>query len=310
MRISVNLATRPYADIGPALKRVRIALAVLVVLGIGLVLGLRAFHQKAEEARASEQSVQSKIDAITQERQGYQTMMSQPENADLLTQVAALNQLFDQKTFSWTLAMEDLETVLPGGVQVTTIEPVRDKEGHIILHMRVVGPRDHADDLVENLEHSKHFLLPHIVGESSESTGGANERLEPVSASNRFTFELLAEYNSAAPMESKAEKQKLEEKIRQVEEKTTKKNKPQAAPASQFHPAAPQAARPLPAPLMRGPMPAPMPVPMQGQPPQRSPYTGPPQNRPFPNRNPNSPPRPTPMPNPNQIPNQNAGGPQ
>jgi type IV pilus assembly protein PilN len=306
MKISLNLATRPYADIGPALKRLRIAAAVLIVLGMGLAFGLRAFHQKAEEARASEQSVQIKIDAINQERQGYQTMMSQPANADLLTQVAALNQLFDEKTFSWTLAMEDLETVLPGGVQVTTIEPVRSKDGHIILHLRVVGARDRADDLVENLEHSKHFMLPHIVGESSESTGGANARLEPVSASNRFTFELLAEYNSAAPLDSKAEKQKLEAKIKQVEEKPAKQIKPQAAPTSQFHPATPQALRPLPlpVPVMRGPMPAP--VPMQGQPFQRSPYTGPPQNRPFPNRNPNPPMRPAPTPNPNP----NSGGPQ
>jgi hypothetical protein len=42
MRITLNLATRPYADIGPALKRLRIAMAVLVVIGIGLGLGLRA----------------------------------------------------------------------------------------------------------------------------------------------------------------------------------------------------------------------------------------------------------------------------
>ncbi|MGA2352799.1 MAG: fimbrial assembly protein, partial [Terracidiphilus sp.] len=89
-------------------------MAVLVVVGIGLILGLRAFHQKAEEARKTEQQVQSKIDAINHERQGYQELMRQPANAELLTQAAALNQLFDEKTFSWTLAMEDLETVLPG----------------------------------------------------------------------------------------------------------------------------------------------------------------------------------------------------
>ena len=92
---------------------------------------------------------------------------------------------------------------MPGGVQVTSIDPARDpKTGHITLKMRVVGPRDHADDLVENLERSKHFLMPHIVDESTESNNSANQRLEPVSASNRFTFEILAEYNSAAEEES------------------------------------------------------------------------------------------------------------
>ena len=41
MRISLNLATRPFADIGPAMKRLRIAMGVLLVVSLGLVLGLR-----------------------------------------------------------------------------------------------------------------------------------------------------------------------------------------------------------------------------------------------------------------------------
>ncbi|MGA9670926.1 MAG: fimbrial assembly protein [Terracidiphilus sp.] len=199
MRITLNLATRPYIDLRPAIKRLRIAMAVLAVIAIGLGLGLRALHQKAEAARATEQRLQNKIDAISRERQGYQDLMHRPENALLLTQAAALNQLFDEKTFSWTLAMEDLETVLPGGVQVTAIEPVRDvKTGIITLKLRVVGPRDRAVDLVQNLERSRYFLRPSIVGESVESNGGPGERLQPVSASTRVNFDLLADYNSAA----------------------------------------------------------------------------------------------------------------
>ena len=197
MRITLNLATRPFADLGPAIKRLRMALGVLALLSIGLGLGVRVFHQKAEEARAREQSLDTAIARINQERLGYQNLMRQPANAEVLTQAGALNQLFDEKAFSWTLAMEDLETVLPSGVQVSTIEPIRDKNGQITLHLRVIGPRDHTIDLVRNLEHSKRFLMPRIVGENSESTGGAGERLEPVSASNRVNFDLLAEYNPA-----------------------------------------------------------------------------------------------------------------
>jgi type IV pilus assembly protein PilN len=245
MRITLNLATRPYADLKPAIRRLRIGLAVLVVLGGGLYLGLRAVHQKAEDARATEQQVQNKIDAINRERQGYQDMMRQPANAELLVQAAALNQIFDVKTFSWTLAMEDLETVLPGGVQVTTLEPARDtKTGVITLKLRVVGPRDKADDLVQNLEHSRHFLLPHIVSESSESTGSAaNERLEPVSASNRFSFEIQAEYNPAVPAESKARKRQDEENPAAREGKAKAAGK-SAPPRKTGAPSLPPAARP------------------------------------------------------------------
>jgi len=198
MRITLNLATRPFADLGPAIKRLRMALGVLALLSIGLGLGVRAFHQKAEEARAREQSLDTAIARVNRERQGYQERMRLPANAEVLAQAGALNQLFDEKAFSWTLAMEDLETVLPGGVQVSTIEPIRAKDGQITLHLRVIGPRDRAIDLVRNLERSKDFLMPRIVGENSETTGVPGERLQPVSASNRVNFDLLAEYNPAS----------------------------------------------------------------------------------------------------------------
>jgi type IV pilus assembly protein PilN len=206
MRISLNLASRPFADLGPAIKRLRIAMGLLALASISLGLGLRAIDKKAEEARARDHSLDAQIARITQERQGYHNLMAQPANAQLLDQVGTLNRLFDEKAFSWTLAMEDLETVLPGGVQVSTIEPVRAKDGHITLHLRVIGPRDRAVELVRNLEHSKRFLLPRIVGENAESTGGPGQRLEPVSASNRVDFDLLAEYNPALPGERKAAK--------------------------------------------------------------------------------------------------------
>src|SRR3974390_1906577 len=204
MRISLNLATRPFSDLGPALKRLRIGMGILALVAITLGLGLPAVHNKADEARQREHSLDAQVAHITQERQSYQDLMNRPDNSKLLKQAGALNRLFDEKAFSWTLAMENLETVLPPGVQVSTIEPVRAKDGHITLHLRVVGPHDRSVDLVRNLEHSRRFLQPRIVGETSESSNLPNQRLEPVSASNRFTFDLLADYNPPTPEEARA----------------------------------------------------------------------------------------------------------
>ncbi len=204
MRISLNLATRPFADLRPALKRLRILMATLVLLAGALGLGLHALNNKAEQARVREHALDSQIAAVRQEQQGYQKLVQQPDNARLLAQIAALNRLFDQKAFSWTLAMEDLETVLPGGVQVSTLEPIRAKDGHITLHLHIVGPRDLDLDLVKNLEHSRRFLFPRIVGENADTGEDANQKLQPVSASNRTAFDLLADYNPPAPVEYKA----------------------------------------------------------------------------------------------------------
>jgi type IV pilus assembly protein PilN len=265
MRVTLNLASRPFADLGPAIKRLRIAMGLLALASIGMALGLRAFDRKAEEARARDHSLDGQIARITQERQGYRNLMAQPANARLLDQVGTLNRLFDEKTFSWTLAMEDLETVLPGGVQVSTIEPVRAKDGHFTLHLRVNGPRDRAVELVRNLEHSKRFLLPRIVAENAESTGGPGERLAPVSASNRVDFDVLAEYNPALPGERKAAK------------------KPAPARGASGGQSKPPAAHPPAGPVF-------VPQPRMGQGavqdrlarPIRPPYTGPPQPKPDP----------------------------
>jgi type IV pilus assembly protein PilN len=195
LRITLNLATRPYANIGPAIKRLRIAIASLAVLCLLFFLGLHLFDRQADAARDLEHSLDGQLARVEAERAAASAMMRRPENARVLTQAETLNQLFDQKAFSWTLAMEAMETVLPAGVQVTSIEPIRAPDGHITVHVRVVGPRDHADDLVANLERSRRFLQPRIVGENAESSNNPQQRQEPISLSNRFDFDLLAEYN-------------------------------------------------------------------------------------------------------------------
>jgi type IV pilus assembly protein PilN len=204
MRISVNLATRPFADLGPALKRLRIGMAILVVLSGAFWLGIHLLGSKAEAARQRERILDGAATQLSQERQSYQNQLHQPDNAGVLAQANALNRLFDEKSFSWTLAMEDLETVLPAGVQVVSLEPVRDKNGTIVLHLRVQGPRDRAVTLVQNLEHSRRFLQPRIVNETAETGTGPADRLIPVSAENHVNFDLLADYNPATPEERKA----------------------------------------------------------------------------------------------------------
>jgi type IV pilus assembly protein PilN len=232
VRIALNLATRPYADLGPAMHRLRVGMGALAALCLALALGLHAVHNKAEAARMREHSLDGQLARVNAERQGYVRMMQQPDNASLLRQAAALNEIIDEKAFSWTLAMENLETVLPGGVQVTTLEPVRAKGGQITLHLRVVGPRDLAVDVVRNLEHSKRFLAPRIVGENAEAAGTEGNRpVEPVSASNRFDFDILAEYNPPTAEEVKTAKATKPQGAANQPEQPD--NEPAGAPASE-----------------------------------------------------------------------------
>ncbi|MGA2635058.1 MAG: fimbrial assembly protein [Terracidiphilus sp.] len=257
MRITLNLATRPFADVGPANKRLRIGMGVLAFLAILMGLGLHFFHSKAEAARARDHSLDGQIAQIAQERQGYQDLMKQPANNQVLLQAQVLNKLFEEKTFSWTLAMEDLETVLPGGVMVSTLDPKRDdKTGKITVNLHVIGPRDRAVELVSNLEHSKRFLFPRIIGENADAAGGPAEKLQPVSVSSRVNFELLAEYNPATSEERKVARKRahaVEEAANQpapvITKPTPSGNQARPPYNAPPHPAPPQAISPQAAPL-------------------------------------------------------------
>jgi type IV pilus assembly protein PilN len=184
-----------------------------ILAGVAILLGisLHLLGSSAAAARAREARIDNSLIGLNHEQQGYRAMMAQPANATVLNESEELNRLIDEKSFSWTLAVEDLERVLPAGVQVTTLEPNRDKKtGEISVRLRVVGPRDKAVELVHNLEHSRHFLQPRIVAETAESSiaGAAQQQVEPVSPSSRVNFDVIAGYNPVTSLD----RQELESK--------------------------------------------------------------------------------------------------
>lgn len=134
MKITLNLASRPFTDLTDIYKRLRMAMGILALAAIALGLLLHFVMQQDQRAYQRTHLIDDALTQMGGERQGYESLMQQPSNAKVLLQTEALNGLFDEKAFSWTLVMKDLETVLPDPVQVTEIEPVRTKDGQVILH--------------------------------------------------------------------------------------------------------------------------------------------------------------------------------
>lgn len=207
MKITLNLASQPYVDVRSMLKQLRILMAVFLVLVLSLWLLLRGERKKAETSAARVQTVESNVQRLQQQQQNYQALMRQPQNAAVLTQSDFLNSLFRRKAFSWTATMTDLETVMPSGVQVLSIEPEVSPDGEVAIRLRVSGARDRAVELVRNLEKSRHFAYPRLAGEAlATSTGGPNQGAQPVSASIQVNFDILADYRPLSAEEEKSEK--------------------------------------------------------------------------------------------------------
>jgi type IV pilus assembly protein PilN len=193
MKIAVNLASRPYIDLRPTYNRLRTWIVILALIGGALWYLYRNESDEAQAARAQVATVESRVRELEQRQQEYRRMMQQPKDAGILQQSEFLNSLFQRKAFSWTATMTDLETVLPTGVQVLSIDPVVAQDGHVIIRLRVTGERDHALELVRNLEKSKHFAAPRLASESLATAQGA-PGAQNVSTNNQVNFDILADY--------------------------------------------------------------------------------------------------------------------
>ena len=198
MRITLNLASRPYVELRPLYQRLRVLALLLLASGALFWWVLRSQEQKAQVAHAHVSAIQSSIARTQAERQQSEASMRQPPNSVVLTQSQFLNNLFLHKAFSWTAVMMDLEQVLPPGVQVLNIDPVVAKDGSVTIRLRVAGPREKSVALIRNLEHSRRFLTPRIADETAQNAsrnGQVNADFQAVSVTNGVNFDVLAEYN-------------------------------------------------------------------------------------------------------------------
>ena len=196
MRITLNLASRPFFELRPVLLRLRVLAGVLCVLALGLFLLLRQAEVKADRAEAVAHKWTVASHQLQQEWQQDQALMRQPDNAATLQRSDFLNQIFLHKSFSWTTAMMDLERVLPQGVQVTSIDPRMTKEGRVMMRLRVNGPRDKVVTLVSNLEKSSHFIEPFVAGETADIQGQGQSGFRPtMSETTDVNVDIIAGFN-------------------------------------------------------------------------------------------------------------------
>ncbi len=234
MKITLNLASKPYVDVRSIIKQLRILMGILLVLALPLWLLQRSEQKKAQAATARVRAVEDNVQRLRKQQQSYQELMRQPQNAAVLTQSDFLNSLFRRKAFSWTATMTDLETVLPTGVQVLSIEPVVASDGEVTIRLRVSGARDRAVELVKNLEKSRHFASPRLAGEALTTATGPNMAAQPINAAISVNFDILADYRPLSEADEKeaAPKEKVTNPEKNADEPAAAAKKAQGQPGS------------------------------------------------------------------------------
>lgn len=167
MRIDINLASQRYEDARQFYFRWGAALIAVLVLTMGLgFLAWRHFQSTAED-RKRINDWQVKISGLEQERRHAEEVLNRPENRDVRDQSRFWNDVIDQKSFSWTQLLSDLEKIMPGRAYLVSVAPTLTPEKRLNLKLTIdADNHENGIELQKKMEHSEHFYLPKIVSEN------------------------------------------------------------------------------------------------------------------------------------------------
>jgi len=190
MRLNINLASQPYEDSrqfwtywGTGLALLALTTVLLVFLAVnGFIEGSRDRQQLAK--------LKTQLAEFDHERSQAEAMLNQPQNRIVRDRSRFLNNLFERKAFSWTLAFEQLEQVMPAHLHVVSIHPGISADNNLELRLVVGGEtREQALDLVRKMENSKHFKQTHIESEKFAELENGNS-----GNTDRVQFDITAFY--------------------------------------------------------------------------------------------------------------------
>jgi type IV pilus assembly protein PilN len=158
MRLTTNLATRIYIDKRRVNVFIFAAFALLVLL---LLVNVRDIATEFGDIQRLNHGI-----AILEGKTKKATSDAVPdkEYQVLLARIKFANGLIEQKTFNWLMLLDKLESVVPDGIAIASIEPSPKDEG-----LKLAGVAKNFGSLkkfMENLEESKYFTDIYLVSQA------------------------------------------------------------------------------------------------------------------------------------------------
>jgi Tfp pilus assembly protein PilN len=178
MRVDINLATQPYEDARRFWLRWGAPLVLLGIVTLILLYSTLAGLITARKDRLLIRQREQQIADRDKEKTQAEALLSRPENRSTRDRAQFLNDLFQQKAFSWTKVFEELESVMPARLHVVSIRPAMGHANQLEIKLVVAGEsRDRAIQLVEKMEGSQRFRQTHIELENGLS-GQAGDNVQ------------------------------------------------------------------------------------------------------------------------------------
>jgi type IV pilus assembly protein PilN len=222
MRVNINLATRPYQDVRQFLMQWGAIIVLIAVLTGGLLYYSVSSWRQSRDVNKQIAVLRTEMDRLDHEKLAGLALLNRPENRDTAERSRFLNSVIARKAFSWTRVFEDLESMMPPRLHVSSIAPELDKNNQLQLHMVVAGDsHDRAVELVRRMEESPTFRRPELRSETMVLPGGST------AAGDTIQFDISSQYLPISEAASAAESKPAERAEKTVTGAKTKKDSEQ-----------------------------------------------------------------------------------
>lgn len=179
MRLNINLATRPYEDLGRFLSRWGTLTLLLAIATFGLTYYSVHTWRASSDVNRQIARMQVETNKLDQDRAAAIATLNRPENKIIAEQSKFLNDAIQRKSLSWTRIFMDLERIMPNQLQVLSITPEFNRQNQLVIHLRVGGEsREKAIDLVRRMEESPTFRDSQLHSETMAKDTGKKAAVE------------------------------------------------------------------------------------------------------------------------------------
>jgi len=158
MRIPLNLSSEPFRRDRPMIVA-SVAVGILMAGVLSMLIWL-SFAERGEMADTREAiaRLETRVASMSAEQARLESILRQPQNAEVLERSIFLNSLLMRKGISWTRIFSDLESVMPYNVRLISVRPEVTAENEILLAMNVASAaREPGIEMIKRLETAPQF---------------------------------------------------------------------------------------------------------------------------------------------------------
>jgi Tfp pilus assembly protein PilN len=179
--LKTNLSTRPFYNIR-AVQVVLGALALVVaamtianaVQLIRLTTSGRALGARAEQAETDAQG-------LREEARRIRSQIDAKELNEVAAAAQEANAIIDLRAFSWSDLFAKIEETLPESVRLTSFQPQEDREGRLVVTLRVQARRvQDLESFLDALENTGVFHQVLAAEEQTNPEGLINATVEGI----------------------------------------------------------------------------------------------------------------------------------